>query len=281
MIRTFQECSLRIEPKKYKYGEGYMNYWIAGHTDVGLNRKVNQDAYCFQTAQTDGGKVVFAVLCDGVGGMSCGEISSATVVKSFYEWFEKDFSICLLDEDPEQKIINDWAQLLDVLNRSIQDYGLCHQLRTGTTVSLLLLMKGAALMVSIGDSRVYWISEDGTVRQISHDQTLAQKEYELGRLSKTQLQTDKRSHVLLQCVGASNSLQMNAVRLDYSRGDSFVLCTDGFYRKLNDFEIADLVQISKRSASEKGVKEELIRHTEMVKNRNESDNITAIAMLTY
>lgn len=258
-----------------------MEYLVAGHTDIGLNRKVNQDAYSIQVAQTNRGQAVFTVICDGVGGMRCGELSSATVVTAFAEWFEQDFPQCLYEDAWEQSIINDWAQLMDVLNSSIQEYGRCNQLRTGTTAALLLLIEGVALMANIGDSRVYWISSDGEERQISRDQTLAQREYDLGRLSKEQLKTDKRNHILLQCIGSSIKLKIDAARLPYRLGDAFVLCTDGFYRKSEISEFERLVQDAKQEASTESVKAALFRQTELVKSRNESDNITSIAVVAH
>ena len=58
-----------------------MNYLIAAQTDIGPVKKTNQDSYCIQTARSKQyGNLLFAVVCDGMGGLKKGEVASATVV---------------------------------------------------------------------------------------------------------------------------------------------------------------------------------------------------------
>ena len=61
-----------------------MNYLIAAQTDIGPVKKTNQDSYCIQTARSKRyGNLLFAVVCDGMGGLKKGEVASATVVARF------------------------------------------------------------------------------------------------------------------------------------------------------------------------------------------------------
>ena len=41
-------------------------------------------------AETDMGNVLFASVCDGMGGLAKGEVASATMVRAFADWFEND-----------------------------------------------------------------------------------------------------------------------------------------------------------------------------------------------
>lgn len=68
-----------------------MRYLIAAHTDVGIKKKTNQDSYMIKEAQTKMGRIFFGVLCDGMGGLSNGELASATVIRAMEQWFETDF----------------------------------------------------------------------------------------------------------------------------------------------------------------------------------------------
>ena len=51
-----------------------MKYSVDVNSDIGNRKKVNQDALMVKHARTEKmGKVCFACLCDGMGGLSQGE----------------------------------------------------------------------------------------------------------------------------------------------------------------------------------------------------------------
>ena len=67
-----------------------MNTYITAYgTDIGTKKKVNQDSLCVKIAVVKDKTVCMAVLCDGMGGLSKGELASATVVQGFSDWFMK------------------------------------------------------------------------------------------------------------------------------------------------------------------------------------------------
>ena len=70
-----------------------MNYNIALHTDVGIRKETNQDSMCVKQAETEKGQILLAIICDGMGGLSQGELASATVVRDFDKWFISSLSI--------------------------------------------------------------------------------------------------------------------------------------------------------------------------------------------
>lgn len=255
-----------------------MNYYVAGHTDIGTNRKTNQDAYSIQVAQTPYGKAVFVVLCDGVGGLTCGELASTTVVKAFCDWFENDFKQHLAQSPDHQLILNDWVRLLNMLSNAIKSYSDERGMHTGTTIALLLLIDGKALVANIGDSRVYFISPKAELQQLSEDHTLAHREYTLGRITKEQLASDSRRNILLQCVGAGSTLKLSAASMSYTSECSFLLCTDGFYRFIREDEMMSHFSLG-RVQSVQMLKDSLVEMTETVKKRKETDNITSVAVL--
>ncbi|MEE3357981.1 MAG: serine/threonine-protein phosphatase, partial [Lachnospiraceae bacterium] len=61
-----------------------MNKYICAYcSDVGIRKKTNQDSMLLKQIETKEGQIVFAVLYDGMGGMSKGELASATVIRDF------------------------------------------------------------------------------------------------------------------------------------------------------------------------------------------------------
>ena len=69
-----------------------MNKYICAYcSGVGIRKKTNQDSMLLKQIETKEGQIVFAVLCDGMGGMSKGELASATVIRNFDQWFHNSF----------------------------------------------------------------------------------------------------------------------------------------------------------------------------------------------
>ena len=62
-----------------------MKYTVVCESDIGKTRPMNQDAVAIKHISTNEQEVVFAILCDGMGGFNEGEIASCSVVKAFYK----------------------------------------------------------------------------------------------------------------------------------------------------------------------------------------------------
>ena len=63
-----------------------MNFLISANTDIGTTKQTNQDSLAVKILNTVQGRMVFAVLCDGMGGLANGEIASASLVNAFESW---------------------------------------------------------------------------------------------------------------------------------------------------------------------------------------------------
>ena len=61
-----------------------MDFLIAAHTDVGIRKKTNQDSVLIKVADTDCGKVCFAAVCDGMGGLERESWPVATLIRDFF-----------------------------------------------------------------------------------------------------------------------------------------------------------------------------------------------------
>ena len=60
-----------------------MEFMSTFNSDKGIVRKTNQDSLCIKVASTDIGNIAMGVVCDGMGGLTKGELASATVIKAF------------------------------------------------------------------------------------------------------------------------------------------------------------------------------------------------------
>lgn len=58
-----------------------MRFAATADTDIGISKNTNQDSVLIKHASYDGGEVLLAVICDGMGGLARGELASATVIR--------------------------------------------------------------------------------------------------------------------------------------------------------------------------------------------------------
>lgn len=206
-----------------------MDFIIHADTDAGARRETNQDSLFVKLADTSQGRVAFAAVCDGMGGLSQGELASATVAVELSEWFEKRLPALLGRGLTDNIIRNQWETLVERLNSVIMRYGAANGISLGTTVTALLLTQKRWYLLNVGDSRAYEITD--TLRQLTEDHTWVQREIKRGALPPEAEETHPKRNVLLQCVGASEETWPDVRFGDVVPGAVYMLCSDGFRHK--------------------------------------------------
>ncbi len=250
-----------------------MNFKTAAHTDVGIKKKTNQDSVLVKIAQTDYGKVCLAVVCDGMGGLSKGELASATMVRYLSEWFEKEFPELLYQGLSIDVLRKNWKELIYRVNRRISSYGHAAHINMGTTMVVLLIVDHVYYIANVGDSRVYLLRD--SLEQITKDQTFIQREMDAGRMTWEEARKDSRRNVLLQCVGASEVIEPDFYTGSILPGCIFLLCSDGFRHVITGEEMYQYLS-PYRLLSEDAMREGLVYLTDLDKYRKETDNISAV-----
>lgn len=246
-----------------------MRYFAGAYTDIGNSRESNQDSFCILRAKSPArGNVLMAVVCDGMGGLSKGEVASGTVVTAFSDWFVKDLSM-RVSECSLKQVAGIWTEMLHGLNDRLSDYGRAEEIRVGTTFSGLLLIGQEYLWVHVGDSRIYLLRE-GETRQITSDHTVANRE----RAKRPDGPLDRRrGNMLTQCVGASMNLKPDWGTGKLRQMDRFLLCSDGFYHRLEPEDIQSRMGGQMESEAElTALCRDLSRK---MMERGEKDNVTA------
>ena len=245
----------------------------AAYTDIGNVKTVNQDSCLIKEAVTSGGSILFAAICDGMGGLKNGEIASAYVTEAMSEWFSHDLAILAADGFTGEEIKRSMnAAILaadERVNRYSRKSGDC-----GTTLTAVLIVGRRYITVNVGDSRVYRIGRRG-ILQLTHDQTLAQQNVDDGLITQKEAETDKGQSVLLQCVGAGGDVVPDYTEGTCGEGDVFLRCSDGFRHRLSGEEMKELYAPEKMR-SEKIMEKALKEGVRLIKERKERDNITAI-----
>lgn len=249
-----------------------MNFKIVAHTDVGIKKSTNQDSVLMKVAQTDYGNVVFAAVCDGMGGLAKGELASATLVRMLSKWFEEKFPQMLYQGLSMEILQNSWTELIYQANSKIANYSHALHTNMGTTMVVILIVGQVYYIANVGDSRIYQIRDE--LKQLTKDQTFVQREMDEGRMTYDEARRDSRRNVLLQCVGASEVIEPDFYTGMIDPGTMFLLCSDGFRHVIAAEELYQYLT-PYRVLNEQAMKESLVYLTDLNKYRQEVDNISA------
>ncbi len=248
-----------------------MRFLATADTDIGISKGTNQDSVLIKHAAYDDGETLMAIVCDGMGGLSKGELASATVIRAFSKWFEEDLPYELDDVNMEV-IGGKWSLMLKDLNAKIAEYGKQINESLGTTFSGILFAGDQYVIVHVGDSRVYQIGS--SMRQLTTDQTFIAREISRGTMTLEQAKTDKRRNLLLQCVGASEVVTPQVLCGKAEKG-AYMLCSDGFRHEISDeemYESLNPINLMNKQAMHNNTKYLI----EQAKSRKEKDNISVI-----
>ena len=259
-----------------------MKYKTEAHTDIGTKKSTNQDALLIKQASNKNiGHICMACLCDGMGGLSCGEVASATFIERMDRWFKEELPAALAkddvtvqldtsstnDEDYFRQIELQWNEIVQRTNVELAQYGLKKGIKLGTTTTAILIIEKKYIAMNVGDSRIYKI-HSGELTQITHDQSYIQREIDAGRMTIDEAKNCDKKSVLLQCIGASEIVKPDFHHGQVQEGDYVLLCSDGLWRKLSSDEIALNIK------TKDGIKKLI----EIVKHRGETDNISGVAV---
>ena len=110
-----------------------MNFLISATTDIGTTKSTNQDSLSVKILNTAQGRMAFAILCDGMGGLDKGEVASASVVRAFDKWVREELPTLASGPIEDYVIRAQWEKIITEQNNMIKIYGARQGVRLGTT----------------------------------------------------------------------------------------------------------------------------------------------------
>lgn len=255
-----------------------MNFIISANTDVGIVKSTNQDSLTSMVINTPIGRMAFAALCDGMGGLEKGEVASASVITAFRNWAMNELPKLCTAPLEDTTIRMQWENIITSQNRLIKTYGARQGVRLGTTAVVMLLTQTRYYILNVGDSRAYEITSG--VRQITADQTFVAREIAMGHMTEEEALHDSRRNVLLQCVGASDEVYPDMFFGDVMQNAIYMLCSDGFRHEITADEIFEKLQPGVLF-DEYAMQNNTISLIELNKQRQERDNISVALVRTF
>ena len=100
-----------------------MDFMVSAETDIGIVKNTNQDSLSVKIIDTYQGRMAFAIVCDGMGGLQKGEVASATVIKAFDKWVNEQLPILTRQTLDQSVIFSQWKDIISGQNEIIGRYG--------------------------------------------------------------------------------------------------------------------------------------------------------------
>ncbi len=208
---------------------------IVAKTDIGSVRPNNQDSYAAGELSSS---VAWAVVCDGMGGASGGNIASSTAVKIISERITSSYKDSMSRSSIKNMLTSAIAAAnIEVFDESRSDEALAGM---GTTVVAAIIADDSVYVAHAGDSRAYILS-NGSLNQITKDHSFVQEMVDRGRLTPDEAKDDPRKNIITRALGVNDELRVDFCEEFINKDDVVLICTDGLTNYVTVDEIVSLI----------------------------------------
>lgn len=239
-----------------------MQYWAL--TDPGCIRHQNQDAFLVEQLDKN---TLLCVVCDGMGGAKSGNIASSLASDVFVQQIKQTWN-----GDPGQDQIDQMLRnAVKLANFTVFDQAQQFEEFTGmgTTLVAVLISGKRATIVNVGDSRAYFVDRVG-IHQVTVDHSVVQLMVSRREITPEQAKTYPGKSLITRAIGTESVVSCDIFHKKVSRGDFFLLCSDGLSNLMDDQEI--LFEVAHGQDKEKCCQ----RLLDIAKKRGAPDNVTSV-----
>lgn len=232
-----------------------MRYLTNVYWNKGREAEKNQDSVLLQQVLTSRGRVLLAAVCDGMGGVSCGEEASGYAAVRLREWFYTELFAMIRKNKRYWVIRRSLDRLVFHMQGQLKRYALQEEISLGTTMTVLVVWEKTWLLWHLGDSRAHRL-RGRRMEQLTQDHA-----QDAGTLTK--------------CLGSFGHFVPQHRMGVLKPGDGILLCTDGFRRRITDGELRDVLHPCEL-AGEEQIGRRLKEIGETCMKRGERDNLSAV-----
>lgn len=234
-------------------------YWNRGE------RMSNQDTLSLQDVGIGKKRIVFSLICDGMGGLEEGEQASGYVAEQMTEWFYQEAVSMVKRHKNGKKLLYAGVRVLYECNERMRVCARERKICFGTTITALLLAGRRYYIWQSGDSALYRIMSPAAGKE------------RMKRLTKGH-STDR--HTLTRCIGSFpwQRPDIRKGRLLIKR-NTFLLCSDGFWQRMDEEQLKTVLN-PRELINQDRMGRRLAEIAKYVKRRGEADNLSAVVIRT-
>jgi serine/threonine protein phosphatase PrpC len=231
-----------------------MTYWlsVAGLTDIGRQRELNEDSFYYKAVQSsDEGPVGLFVVADGMGGHLAGEVASHWAVGTL----KRELAPLFRPQDPsvtrrlnaealaamgsgvtirldETDLARLLAHAVERANQVLLGYARKHTDQAGdmgSTLTLAVVESDRVTVAHVGDSRAY-LWREGRLQQLTEDHSVPGALLKQGRITPEKAHDHPHRHILYRCLGLKPKIEVDIYpSLVVQPEDVLLVCSDGLW----------------------------------------------------
>jgi PPM family protein phosphatase len=207
---------------------------------VGKQRELNEDSLFALTATMAGntGNLPFGlyIVADGMGGHQYGEVASNAAIRSVAGYVTNKFHTYLfqINREPMEESFQEIMQAaVREAQRAIQK----EAPGSGTTLTAALVVGQQVTVAHVGDSRAYFIHQDGRVEPITRDHSLVKRLEELGHITPEEAANYPHRNVLYRALGQGEILDPDIFTIGFPQTGYLMICSDGLWGVITEQDL--------------------------------------------
>ena len=225
-------------------GDVYLD--IGTGLDVGIKRKgnPNEDSLSASENLTNQPGAPrpngLFIIADGMGGHGNGSEASQLAIRDMRECVSRRLRSGITDGETLKTLLIEGVQHA---NRCVYERNLQQHTQMGTTMTAALLWGTSTFVVNVGDSRTYLYRKSRGLHRITRDHSVVAGLVELGAISDEEAYTHPQRNEILRALGNRPTVEVDCFTVPLQVGDVLLLCSDGLWEMVRDFEIDEIVRV--------------------------------------
>ncbi len=234
-------------------------------SDVGCVRTLNEDsARLIESGGDAHNRGWLAIVADGMGGHSAGEVASQLAVETISREFSWN------SENPTETLVaavqKANSKIFETANETDDLSGM------GTTCTAVVLVDWHIHLAHVGDSRLYLVRAD-KIYCLTEDDSSVMEMVRRGVITREEARNHGDRNVILRALGTRPELAPSSWEypLPLEVGDILILSSDGLHDLVDDDEI-------KRIVRAEGHRDACSHLVDLARLRGGPDNITVVVL---
>lgn len=206
-------------------------------TDVGRVRPHNEDYvdyYIPPDPRQLARKGALYLVADGMGGHQAGEVASQGAVELVIGRYYSDTT-----HDVGTSLVRAFRSANQQIHAQAQSDP--SKSGMGTTLVAAVILGRKVYMANVGDSRAYRVNKQG-ISQITKDHSWVGQQVRAGLLTREQARRHPQRNLVTRALGSKPAVEVDLFEGEISAGDSLLLCSDGLTGRVEDHELAAIIQ---------------------------------------
>lgn len=192
--------------------------WVAGCSDIGQRHRTNQDALCI-AARNEPPKEAVLALADGVSTAFGSEMASLVAAEAVVQHLVAG---CEAGTPLEVSFVRAFDAANGEVLAAADEPSAC-------TLIAAVVQPGTIAIGNVGDTRAYWLGDDGSCEQLSTDDSMAQARIMLG-MSRSEAERSSQAHAITKWLGREATDVRPSMITIQPPGDGWLLlCSDGLW----------------------------------------------------